>query len=91
MLTVATPPGLSSALDRDQLNQAIWALLQNAVEGGGPHRHVILSLGTEDGAILIDIGDDGPGIAPDQTHAIFRPFATTKGAGTASASASRDK
>ncbi len=82
VLTVATPPGLSSALDRDQLNQAIWALLQNAVEAAGPTGHVTLSLGTEDGAILIDIGDDGPGIAPDQTHAIFRPFATTKAAGT---------
>lgn len=82
LLVVEMPQGLTGALDRDQLNQAIWALLQNAVEAAGPNGHVTLSLGMEDGAILIDIGDNGPGIAPDQTHAIFRPFATTKAAGT---------
>ncbi|APX65164.1 HAMP domain-containing sensor histidine kinase [Sphingomonas sp. gentR] len=81
-LTVDMPHPLHAALDRDQLNQAIWALLQNGVEAAGPHGHLGLSLRVQDGAILIDVSDDGPGIAPEQAHAIFRPFATTKTAGS---------
>ena len=31
-----------------------------------------------DGAIIVEIRDDGPGIAPGNVSRIFEPFSTTK-------------
>ena len=82
MLTVAPHRGLTGFLDRDQLNQAIWALLQNAVEAAEAAAFVTLSVIRRDGTLTIDITDNGPGIPPDRATTIFRPFATTKATGT---------
>ncbi len=51
----------------------------------------ILTLRTEAGPthVAIEIGDNGPGIAPDVASRIFDPFFTTKPAGVGRASASR--
>lgn len=83
-LTVDVASGLVASLDRDQLNQALWALLQNAVEAAAPDRaaQVALHARMDGGALVIDVVDDGPGIPPDQATAIFRPFHTTKATGT---------
>ena len=83
VLTVTVPPDLRAAIDRDQLNQAIWALLQNGVEAaGGTKPEIALMVGCREGALTIDISDNGPGIPAEQATAIFRPFATTKATGT---------
>ncbi|WP_343527548.1 HAMP domain-containing sensor histidine kinase [Sphingomonas sp.] len=82
VLTVAIPRGLTGMIDRDQLNQAIWALLQNAVEAAGAAALVDLSVMRQEGALSIDITDNGPGVPPEQASVIFRPFATTKASGT---------
>ncbi|HEY7728325.1 MAG TPA: ATP-binding protein [Candidatus Eisenbacteria bacterium] len=64
--------------DADQLEQALVALLVNAVEAmpqGGT-----LSVGAEatDGEIRLSIADTGLGIAPDAVEHIFEPFYSTK-------------
>lgn len=86
VLAIALPPGLHAAVDRDQLNQAIWALLQNAVEAtdaaGIAKPHMTIAGDCSEGALTIDVSDNGPGIAPEQASVIFRPFATTKSTGT---------
>lgn len=79
-LGVAVPCGLIVEVDRDQITQALWALLQNGAEaalaGPTPRR---VDLVTEAGPELaIRVCDTGNGIsAPDRTR-IFRPFFTTK-------------
>jgi signal transduction histidine kinase len=77
-------PGLTGACDRDQVNQALWALLQNAVEaaGSGVPPEIRLSAHAMTGALVIDVSDNGSGIAPDQRTSIFRPFHTTRTTGT---------
>ena len=83
VMTVTVPPDLRAPIDRDQLNQAIWALLQNGVEAaGGTKPEIALMVGCREGALTIDISDNGPGIPAEQATAIFRPFATTKATGT---------
>ena len=65
--------------DGDQLAQAIWAVLQNAAEAAAT---VTLGIERRGGTIAIRIADDGPGIAPADSDAIFRPFFTTKTTGS---------
>jgi signal transduction histidine kinase len=71
-------------LDRDQVDQALWALLQNAAEAAipGPDPQVSLRLHAGTTGLAIDIGDNGAGVPPGDVTRIFRPFHTTKAEGT---------
>lgn len=70
-------------MDRDQITQATWALLQNAAEAVRDGRgEVTLRARVADDGLLIEVADDGPGIAPDAAARIFHPFHTTKPGGT---------
>ena len=84
-LTVNVAEDMRGIFDRDQVNQAIWALLQNAVEAAvearaAPHVHLLAA--REDDALAIHVVDNGPGVPPDRATTMFRPFVTTKPAGT---------
>lgn len=83
-LSVAVADGLCWPLDRDQLDQAIWALLQNAAEATGPGKdaRITLRMQVTTAGLAIDIEDDGPGVPADAAARIFRPFHTTKPEGT---------
>ena len=82
-LTLDVQPG-SWPLDRDQLSQAVWALLQNAAEAvADTDRRTVALVARHDAAMLtIDVEDQGGGIPADQIARIFRPFHTTKPDGT---------
>jgi len=71
-------------LDRDQVNQAVWALLQNAAEAvtGARVPQVGLRLHVAEQGLMIDVSDSGAGVAPQDVARIFRPFHTTKADGT---------
>lgn len=71
-------------LDRDQVNQAVWALLQNAAEAAtcSPVPRVSLRLYAGAAALTIDIEDSGGGVPAGDVTRIFRPFHTTKAEGT---------
>ncbi len=71
-------------IDRDQVSQALWAILQNAAEavGATPEAWVALRMRATDTGLAIEVEDNGPGIAPDSAARIFRPFHTTKPEGT---------
>ena len=72
------------AADRDQLEQALWALLQNAAEAAIEHSsepRIGLTV-TGRGPVVIEIADNGGGIDPAVRDRIFRPFVTTKAAGS---------
>lgn len=73
----------------DDIHQIVVNLVTNAIEAieGGPERargesqsiRVRLYDEVETGQIVLEIGDDGPGIAPDVQARVFEPFFTTKG------------
>ena len=74
---------VTMAADPAQLRQVTWNLLRNGAEAaalGGHHVHV--SLAADDRWAVLEIDDDGPGIAPEQVPRIFDPFFTTKKRGT---------
>jgi two-component system NtrC family sensor kinase len=71
--------------DAGQLEQAVVALLVNAVEAmsGSDRRNgeLTVRLCGSDGEVRIEIGDTGPGIPPDAMSHIFEPFFSTKANG----------
>lgn len=73
--------------DPDQLHQAIANIVinaQQAMAGRSGPRVLTVSTRAEDGRVLVEIADNGPGIAPGVAKRMFEPFFTTKpiGAGT---------
>jgi len=85
-LTADAPGDLVWPLDRDQVSQALWALLQNAAEAvsakGTDRGHVRLAVRRLDAELVIEVRDNGGGVPPDVADRIFRPFHTTKPDGT---------
>jgi signal transduction histidine kinase len=70
--------------DRDQLYQALWALLHNAAEAVAevPQARVSLAYRVEADRLTFEISDCGPGVAASSAAHIFRPFHTTKAGGS---------
>ncbi|WP_233999962.1 sensor histidine kinase [Porphyrobacter sp. TH134] len=66
--------------DRDQLYQAVWALLHNAAEAASQASSARVSLlcRLEGQRLALEIADSGNGIVPGSADHIFRPFHTTK-------------
>ena len=70
--------------DPGQLTQALVNLVINAiqaVEKNGRIRMTALCL-HDSGAVVIEVGDTGPGVPVERRAAIFEPFFTTKEAGS---------
>lgn len=82
-LMVTVEPDLTANIDRDQISQALWAMLQNAVEAArlAEPANVTIVATIEGNMLTIDVIDDGTGIPVDRSN-IFRPFQTTKSDGT---------
>jgi signal transduction histidine kinase len=64
-----------------ELNQVWTNLLDNAVDAMGGRGRIALRTARENDRVLVEIGDDGPGIPPESRDRIFEPFFTTKGVG----------
>ena len=64
-----------------ELNQVWTNLIDNAIDAMGGQGELRIRTYRDDSCVVVEIGDNGPGISPDvQTH-IFEPFFTTKGVG----------
>lgn len=64
-----------------ELNQVWTNLIDNACDALDGHGTITLRTWQEDDDILVEIGDNGPGIAPEIQSRIFEPFFTTKPVG----------
>ena len=71
--------------DARALNQVFLNLLKNAADAfeGRPGR-ISVKAALEGSFVLVEIQDDGPGIAPELREEVFDPFFSTKGAGKGS-------
>ena len=67
--------------DRQQLFRVLANLGQNAIESGATAVQVIAW--RDDGKLLIDVADNGPGLAPRAKENLFQPFTgSTRSGGT---------
>jgi two-component system sensor kinase FixL len=77
---------LSCAVDAFRLEQVLRNILDNALAAGPAPVEVEIRVtdATLDGqpALLIAVGDNGPGIDPESRAKVFEPFFTTKAKGT---------
>ncbi len=64
-----------------ELNQVWTNLLDNAAAALGGKGQIWIRTRHENGHLLMEIADDGPGIAPEVKKHIFEPFYTTKEVG----------
>ena len=81
-LEVTTDPGLPPVLiDPAALEQVITNLVINGAQAAGPTGTVWVSVRPDRGCTVIQVEDDGPGIAPEALPHIFEPFYTTKAPG----------
>jgi signal transduction histidine kinase len=61
-----------------ELNQVWTNLLDNAIDAMQGRGQISIRTRRENGAILVDVGDQGPGIPSELASRIFDPFFTTK-------------
>jgi signal transduction histidine kinase len=64
-----------------ELNQVWTNLIDNAIDAMNGNGELRVRTYKDDGCVVVEIGDNGPGIAPDIMGHIFEPFFTTKGVG----------
>ncbi|MBA3490956.1 MAG: cyclic nucleotide-binding domain-containing protein [Rubrobacteraceae bacterium] len=64
-----------------ELNQVWTNIIDNAIEAIEGRGELTLSAYTTDGAVTVDVIDDGPGIPHEIQPRIFEPFFTTKAPG----------
>lgn len=73
--------------DRSQLHQAIWKLMENALQHAGennttPGVRIIMDHLPDTGYCVVTIEDNGPGISEEKIEHIFEPFYTTNRQGS---------
>ncbi len=72
VIGIDVPEDIAPMLDRTQIQRALLNLMRNAAEAGAGR--IVVSGRVEAGQLLIEIGDDGPGL-PERARAnLFRPF-----------------
>ena len=74
--------GLVVHADRLRLKLALNNLVRNAMEAAGTHGCVAISVRSSAARVLVQVDDNGPGIAPEMRARLFRPFSTGKAGGT---------
>ncbi len=72
-IDIQIPEQLSVDADRDEMFRVLTNLIRNAMQSGANHITVTSAHG--DGATLIRIADDGPGLKPTARERLFQPFA----------------
>jgi nitrogen fixation/metabolism regulation signal transduction histidine kinase len=84
---------MPASIDREMLHRVLTNVLSNAAQAlrdarppragaDGRLGQVVVSARSSGAAFLIDVDDDGPGIAPDVREVLFDPYVTTKRDGT---------
>jgi two-component system sensor histidine kinase PilS (NtrC family) len=83
IIRLAGTSGVDVSFDRGHLRQVLWNLCRNALRYGSKSLgSVILNMSDEDGRAVLDVRDDGPGIAVGLQGKLFEPFFTTAKEGT---------
>jgi signal transduction histidine kinase len=73
--------GLLVYADPDRLSQIVINLLSNALKASESGGHVRVVAGRQDGAVTLEVGDDGHGIREEDIPFIFERFYKASGSG----------
>jgi heavy metal sensor kinase len=73
-IVITAAPGISLQADRVLLRQAVTNLLHNAIHHSPPETTIRVSSYSLDGAAVLEITDEGPGIPPEHRNRIFDRF-----------------
>ena len=68
--------------DANQLKQAFYNLARNAMQAMPAGGRLTVRCSADDDFVMLSVSDSGCGIKPENMQKIFRPFFTTKNAGT---------
>jgi two-component system sensor histidine kinase PilS (NtrC family) len=71
--------------DRQHLDQVMWNIVRNAWRHGGKEVgsiRIVASPAPAPGRLVLDVYDDGPGVAREVQAHLFEPFFTTEAQGT---------
>ena len=79
-VVVSADPSLTIRADERMLRSALLSLIRNGAEANHDGS-VAVSAAREDGNVVIQVRDTGPGISPGDLQKIFIPFFTTKAKG----------
>ena len=77
---VESGPPTRVAIDADQIEQVLINLVRNGIEAAGERGDVRIGWHIDDERLVVEVGDDGPGLA--RTDNLWVPFFTTKPGGT---------
>ncbi len=84
-VTLDVAPDLPPVLANCAALNQVWSnLLENALDAAPPSGAVRVDAARQDGAIVVRVIDDGPGIPPEVQQRMFDPFFTTKEVGEGS-------
>jgi signal transduction histidine kinase len=64
-----------------ELNQVWTNLIDNAIDAVDGQGRITIRTASENGRVLVEIADDGPGVPDEARGRIFEPFYTTKDVG----------
>ena len=62
-----------------ELSQVWTNLIDNAIDAMGGQGELRVRAYRDDGCVVVEIGDNGPGISPEVMPHIYEPFFTTEG------------
>jgi len=69
-------------MDREQMKQAIYNIVRNAMQAAGEHGLIGIQIQKEEGDWVFECRDNGPGILAEDLPHLGSPFFTTRHGGT---------
>lgn len=83
LLPSVPSPDMTIRADREMFRQAIFNLIQNAVEFSPEGAAIEVSaVAGQDGVWRIEVADRGPGVPAEEVGLLFTPYHTTRSSGT---------
>ena len=76
-----SPVPVTTLCDREQITQVLLNLMLNAIQIIGNGGRIEVSVRQEAHAAVIEVADNGPGIAPELSEQVFDPFFTQRTGG----------
>ena len=72
----------SIKIDEQKIEQVLWNVFLNAIQASEPDKNISLNLYQKNQSIILQIIDEGGGIAESQLKKIFQPFFSTRTQGS---------
>ena len=73
-IALAIPPEIEVPVERNRIERAFVNLIANALDAMPDGGSVRITATLEDGAAVVHVEDNGPGIAPEIRSQLFQPF-----------------